>query len=156
MSTVMPTSSLSLALAVVVLFAACGSEEPPVPEMPSYAVDVRPIFEANCIKCHGANGMLNDALNPDGTPSQLGAPSVCYLSNYDDQGDCSDAGVLAGACKRGAHYCGTAMGDPPTSYIQLYAITLTQEQGGMPPLPAPPLSGWQKRVLAKWLESPIP
>ena len=139
--------------------AACDDKPvaPVIPEMPSYAVDVQPIFVANCVRCHGANGMLNDGLNADGTPSNVGPPAVCYLSNYEDQGDCSEAGVNALACKRGAHYCALPMGgDPPMSYIEVYAVTLTQAEGGMPPLPLPALAARDKEVIRRWLQNPIP
>jgi hypothetical protein len=152
----MSKAFLSSPLMMVLGLAACGSGDDSIPAAPSYAVDVQPIFVANCVRCHGANGMLNDALNADGTPSDLGAPGICYLSNYADQGDCTDAGVAAGACKRGALYCGTPMGDPPQSYIQAYALILTQAQGGMPPLPLPPLGGRDKEILRRWLANPLP
>lgn len=145
-------------LASVFALAAC--DDPPVapiPDMPSYAADVNPIFAANCVRCHGANGMLNDGLNADGTPSNVGAPAICYLSNYEDQGDCSDAGVAELACKRGAHYCALPMGgDPPVSYIEVYALTLPQDEGGMPPPPLPALGARDKEVIRRWLENPIP
>jgi hypothetical protein len=150
-------SKAMLALSFGLALAACGSSDPPaIPAMPSYATDVRPIFASHCIRCHGANGMLNDGLNDDGTPSTVGPPSTCYLSNYADEGDCTPAGVTAGACKRGALFCATPIGDPPTSYIEAYAIILTQEEGGMPPLPLPGLNAREKEILARWLENPIP
>jgi hypothetical protein len=150
LSSVLPAAAFALAVA------ACGSPTPPPSTGPSFATDVQPIFAMHCVRCHGANGMLNDALNDDGTPSGIGTPSLCYLSMYADAGDCSAAGVAAGACKRGAHHCATPMGDPPANFIQLYAITLTQEQGGMPPLPRPGLSMEEKDVLRAWLENPAP
>jgi hypothetical protein len=153
MSKAMRASPVMIALGL----AACGpGGDAPIPEMPSYATDVQPIFAAHCVRCHGANGMLNDGLNADGTPSDLGAPGICYLSNYEDQGDCTDAGVAAGACKRGALYCGTATGEPPDSYIHAYLIELTQDEGGMPPLPLPPVGARDKEIVKRWLANPIP
>jgi hypothetical protein len=151
-------SKACFALAVAFALAACDDPPvaPPIPEMPSYAVDVQPIFAANCVRCHGANGMLNDGLNADGTPSSVGAPGTCYLSMYDDQGDCSDAGILARACKRGAHYCAMPMGDPPTSLIEYFVVILSQAEGGMPPLPLPALAARDKEVIRRWLLNPIP
>jgi len=135
-----------------------GSPDVQLPLTPTYAADVQPIFQAHCVMCHGANGTLNDALHPDGTPSTLGAPSVCYLSMYDDAGDCSvgDGGVISSTCKRGAHYCATPDGDPPQSYIEVYALVLAQDEGGMPPMPLPPLSANEKEVIRRWLENPLP
>jgi hypothetical protein len=135
--------------------AACSSSPaPPVPEMPSYAADVLPIFSAHCVMCHGAGGMLNAAPNPDGSPNTVGAPLVCYLSMYDDAGDCTalDAGGTPASCKRGAHYCTT----PPNSFIETYAVTLSQDEGGMPPPPWPPLSARDREVIMRWLQDPIP
>ena len=126
--------------------------------MPTYAADVQPIFVAHCVMCHGRGGTLNDALNPDGTPSNLGAPSLCYLSMYDDGGDCTpgDGGVISSTCKRGAHYCAMGIGDPPQSYIEVYALVLAQDEGGMPPMPLPPLNAREKEVIRRWLANPIP
>jgi putative hemolysin len=139
--------------------AACSSPgDPPVPAMPSFATDVSPIFASHCTRCHGQGGTLNAAPNPDGSPNTVGAPSVCYLTMYDDAGDCSigDGGFIPDSCQRGAHYCATPDGIPPVSYIETYAITLKQDEGGMPPLPWPPLSAHEKAVLAKWLQDPMP
>jgi hypothetical protein len=158
MSGAMSKAMRASPVVIVLGLAACGSGDapPPIPEMPSYATDVQPIFVAHCVRCHGANGMLNDGLHDDGTPSAVGPPGLCYLSNYADQGDCSDAGVAAGACKRGAHYCGTATGDPPDSFISAYLIELTQDQGGMPPLPLPAVGDRDKEIVRRWLVNPIP
>ena len=144
------------ALAVAVALVACDETETPIPEMPSFAVDVRPIFNRRCTKCHGAGGTLNPALNPDGTPSAVGMPSTCYLTNYEDQGDCSDAGIAAGTCKRGAHYCATRTGDPPQSLIEAYVVILSQAEGGMPPPPEPEVSAHDKEVIRRWLLNPVP
>ena len=145
------------ALAVALALAACSDPaEAPIPEMPTYAVDVQPIFARRCIKCHGAGGTLNPALNPDGTPSGVGAPVTCYLTNYEDQGDCSAAGIDAGACKRGAHYCATPMGNPPQSLLEAMVVILSQAEGGMPPPPEPEVSARDKEVIRRWLLNPVP
>jgi hypothetical protein len=138
---------------------ACSSSpsDPPVPDMPSYATDIEPIFASHCIACHGAGGMLNAAPNPDGSPNTVGSPSLCYLSMYDDAGDCAaDGGIIPASCQRGAHYCAIAVGTPATSYIQTYALTLKPDEGGMPPSTWPALGTRDKEVLAKWLQDPIP
>ena len=144
------------ALAFAFALAACDETEPPIPEAPSYSVHVRPIFTLRCTKCHGAGGTLNPALNPDGTPSAVGMPSLCYLTNYEDQGDCSDAGIAAGACKRGAHYCATPPVGDPMSLIEGYVVTLSQAEGGMPPPPEPEVSPRDKEVIRRWLLNPVP
>ena len=144
------------ALTVAVALAACDETETPIPEMPTYALHVQPIFVRRCTKCHGAGGTLNPALNPDGTPSGVGMPSICYLTNYEDQGDCSDAGIAANACKRGAHYCATPAGDPPISLIEYFVVILSQGEGGMPPLPELEVSARDKEVIRRWLLNPVP
>jgi hypothetical protein len=150
------TRCLTLLSAVSGL-AACSSSTGPIPAMPSYATDVEPIFASHCIRCHGEGGTLNAAPNPDGTPGP-GAPNLCYLAMYDDTGDCSvgDGGVISDTCHRGAHYCATPGIDPPVSYIETYALTLSQDEGGMPPKPWPPLGAQEKEVLRRWLQDPIP
>ena len=137
--------------------AACSSHTDPVPAMPSYATDVEPIFAAHCIRCHGEGGTLNAAPNPDGTRGP-GAPSLCYLQMYDDTGDCSvgDGGVISDTCHRGALFCATPGINPPVSYLETYALTLSQDEGGMPPRPWPPLDAREKEVLSRWLQNPIP
>lgn len=139
--------------------AACSSTSHPIPSMPTYATDVEPIFAAHCIRCHGEGGTLNAAPNPDGSPG-IGAPSLCYLQMYDDSGDCSvgDGGIISDTCHRGAYYCAIpAPGiDPPVSYIGTYALMLSQDEGGMPPKPWPPLDAQEKEVLSLWLQNPVP
>lgn len=132
---------------------ACSSTPAALPDMPSYATDVLPILTGHCVPCHGAGGMLNAAPSPDGTPNTIGAPTICYLSMYEDTGDCTvgDGGIIPATCKRGAHYCGTSSGDPPTSLISYMLFTLTQDEGGMPPQLWPPLDGREKEMIKRWL-----
>ena len=138
---------------------ACHStSDPGLPEMPSYATDVAPIFNANCVRCHGAGGTLNAAPNPDGSPNTVGMPVTCYLSMYDDAGDCTvgDGGIISSTCKRGAHFCGTASGDPPNSLVSYYTLILTQDEGGMPPPPWPALGAREKELIRRWTLDPLP
>jgi hypothetical protein len=141
------------ALAVMILAACDGEKEPPIPEMPTYATDVHPIFEKHCTRCH------NETLSGDINPLTMGLdkPSICHLNRFEDTGDCSDTGIATGTCSFGAHFCGTVMpGDPPASYISTY-ITFPQDQGGMPPLPAAPLSAREKEIILRWsTTSPAP
>ncbi len=121
-------------------------EEPPIPAMPSYATDVLPIFVAHCVRCH--NETLTGAINP--TTGALDKPGLCHLNRFESIGDCSDAGIMSGACSVGAQFCGTVTpGDPPASYIGTY-ITVPQDEGGMPPLPAAPLSAREKEIILRW------
>src|ERR1041384_6115557 len=122
MSRTLP-SLLALALVILSTLAGCdGEKEPPIPEMPTYATDVRPILEAHCTRCH--NETLSGAINP--MTGGLDRPSLCHLNRFESTGDGSAAGIASGACSLGAQYCGTVMpGDPPASYITTY-ISLSQ------------------------------
>src|SRR3954447_12032220 len=69
---------------------------PEVPANPTYNSDVKAIFDAHCVRCHGANDMLVSMV-VTGTDKP---PKSCYLQRYENGGDCSVAG--APACKLGA------------------------------------------------------
>lgn len=139
--------------------AGCKTDPPAIPAMPSYATHVRPIFEANCIRCHGQGGTLNGWYAADGATIS-GPPSLCYLNMYDDTGDCSipdGGGAFDPSCRRGAKYCGTAFpDDPTTSLISFYLLDSSQDEGGMPPLPSAPVSERDKEVVRRWLANPMP
>ena len=134
------------ALALVVAAGCDDEEEPPIPEMPTYVTDVRPIFEKHCVRCHN-EGLTGD-INP--MTGGLDKPGLCHLNRFESTGECSDAGIASGACSLGAQYCGTVVpGDPPASYISSF-LSIPQEQGGMPPLPAAPLSEREKTIVLRW------
>ena len=143
-----------LAGALVALGSGCAPPEPAVPAAPSYAVDVRPLFVAHCVRCHGAGGTLNQALNPNGgadagpLPSVGGRPAEAYLGQYDDSGDCT---TQTPACHRGAHYMATQ----PSNLLHLY---LHPPAGfpSMPPPPSPRLDDWELKVVDAWLLNPLP
>lgn len=140
----MPRTPFAPLLALLLL--ACGSEaEPPIPEMPSFATDVRPILEKHCTRCH------NETLSGDTNPMTggLDRPSLCHLNRFESTGDCSDTGISTGACSLGAEYCGTKTGDPPSSYISTF-VSIAQDEGGMPPPPAAPLSAREKEIILRW------
>jgi mono/diheme cytochrome c family protein len=133
--------------------------DPEIPQSPSYATHVKPILEANCVRCHGQGGTLNQWYADDGALLS-GAPGVCYFNMYDDTGDCSvpdGGGAFDPSCKRGAKYCATPFPDAPTkSYLDIYLFDITQEEGGMPPLPSPPVSERDKEIVRRWEANPIP
>ena len=58
--------------ATATLTAGCGTE--PVPDTPSFAVDVAPIMHARCVRCHGGGGTLNIDPTYDG-----GHPALAWL-----------------------------------------------------------------------------
>ena len=149
-----PATIASLLSLVLVSLAACDGDEPPppIPEMPSYATDVRPIFEKHCVRCH--NETLSGDVNP--MTGGLDKPGICHLNRFESTGDCSDAGISSGACSLGAQYCGTlAPGDPPASFISAM-VSIPQDLGGMPPLPAAPLSAREKEIVMRWATTANP
>jgi len=143
-----------LAGALVSLASGCAPPEPPIPAAPSFAVDVRPLFVAHCVRCHGAGGTLNQALDPKGGPdagplaSVGGRPGEAYLGQYDDSGDCTTG---MPPCHRGAHYMATQ----PVNLLHLYL----HPTAGFPPMPPPPsprLDDWELKVVDAWLVNPLP
>jgi len=114
-----------------------ASDDTPVPDMPTYAVDVKPILLANCVRCHGAGGTLN----VDPASSLQYAPPNGYFDHYEDQGDCmpGDAGIIPSSCKYGAASLAMAM--------QVY---VTSCDFPMPPPPAPRLSARDQLIITRW------
>ena len=113
------------------------ASDAPVPDMPTYAVDVKPILVANCVRCHGAGGTLN----VDPASSLQYAPPNGYFDHYENQGDCTpgDAGIIPTSCKYGAAFLATA--------IQSY---VTSCDFPMPPAPAPRLSARDQLIITRW------
>jgi len=121
---------------LVGLFAFAGLTlgcKPEVPANPTYNNDVKAIFDAHCVRCHGANDMLVSMFvyNKDQ------APLNCYLQRYED--DCSVT-----PCKAGA---GNATCAP---LINLYVNSARDSLTAMPPLPSQALNDWEKEVIARW------
>jgi len=143
-----------LLAALAALAAGCAPPEPPVPASPSYAADVHPIFLSHCVRCHGAGGSLNTALDPNGGPDAGplagvgGRPVLAYLGQYDDSGDCADPS--SPACHHGAHYMATQ-----TTELHLY-LHPPANFPPMPPPPAPRLDDWELKVVDAWLANPLP
>ena len=132
---------LALPLAIALAASNLGCS-PAVPANPTYTNDVRPILMAHCVRCHGANDMLNAM--PD-VPGQIKMPSICYLQRYEDIGDCV---ATPNTCQRGAGYCGTLMGTE--SRITARTNLPEGEPGVMPPPPADRLNDWEREVLTRW------
>jgi hypothetical protein len=127
-------------LLALVLLASC---EKPVPAVPTFAVDVQPIFQASCVRCHGAGGMLNAdprALENDQPQSNL--------DQYDDGADCvpTPQGTPL-SCVRGAAY--------EASNGNIHAFLHGAEPPRMPLPPSDPLGAWELAVIDNWVaESP--
>ena len=65
---------------------------PDVPANPTYTKDVQPIFEAHCVRCHGANDTLDTCRSTGSTTT----PKFCYLQRFESEGDCTiPIGALA-------------------------------------------------------------
>jgi hypothetical protein len=133
--------ALPLAIALAASNLGCSPE---VPAMPTYTSDVRPILMAHCVRCHGANDMLN--ANPDLAGRTLTMPMTCYLQRFEDMGDCTTTGSTT--CRHGAGYCGTLMGTE--SLITSRVLLPEGDVRRMPPPPADPLNDWEKEVLTRW------
>jgi mono/diheme cytochrome c family protein len=133
--------SWSAALAGLAL-AACDR---PVPATPSYEADVRPIFLAHCVRCHGAGGTLN----ADPRSIEPYAASGGYLDHYEDPTDCTpDAmGRTPATCEHGALH------EAQVGLIKVYLHGPINPR--MPLAPAAPLDSWELDVIDNWLaESP--
>jgi hypothetical protein len=114
---------------------------PPVPATPTFTKDVKPIFDAHCVRCHGAGGSLNVV------PPSVTAPKSCYLNMFATEGDCT---VTSPPCKMGAMAAlcfGLA-----ANYIDLPDNATLR----MPPLPAEPLNDWEKEVIKTWVKAGAP
>jgi hypothetical protein len=118
--------------------------EKPVPETPRFETDIKPIFDAHCVRCHGAGGTLN----ADPRAREVAGPGS-YLDQYEDKVDCTpDAmGNIPQTCVPGARF------EAVVGNIHLFL------NGGplqMPLPPAAPLSPWELDVVNHWLAETPP
>jgi hypothetical protein len=138
-------------LAGLIVLAAAGAAVgcvPEVPANPTYTSDVAAILDAHCVRCHGANDMLVSMP----VAGRDHPPNVCYLQRFQNEGDCTD--VNAGACLKGAGFCGTEDGGA-RSLIVTYVTYPVDNRLRMPPLPSESLNDWELKVLERW-SSPNP
>lgn len=142
----------AFALVLAATAAAC-TVYPAEPASPTFTKDVHPIFMAHCVRCHGAQNQLTNEV--DGS---LSGTIECYLDQMADRGDCTlvDGGVPPlSQCMPGAKFCATSiLGSSPL--LEIYLFRFTQETGGMPPLPSPPLNEWEKTVVRRWIDNGAP
>jgi hypothetical protein len=133
------TSAWLAGLAVAAAVATLGCA-PDVPANPTYTSHIAAILDAHCVRCHGANDMLNVV------PLSVKAPVQCYLQRYEDAGDCS----AAATCLPGA-------GAPLCSGLAASYISYPDDHPKrMPPLPSEPLNDWEKDVITRWNENHAP
>lgn len=87
----------------------------------SFAADVQPLFDANCIGCHGANGGLSLAAGSS-YDNLVGVPAQGYAGNRVVPGD-PDASVLYRKLS-GAQGVGGPM--PPTGFLPAATVDLVR------------------------------
>ena len=133
-----------LAFAATLAVSALSACSPEVPAAPTFSKDVGPILMAHCVRCHGANDMLN--MFPVPVYGAVQAPVKCYLQRYDDEGDCTTAGSTT--CKAGAASC--------AGLIIAYTNAPVGSTLHMPPPPSDPLNDWERDVLARWFATSPP
>lgn len=126
----------------VLALLAGGGCEPSVPAHPAYDVDIAPVLNAHCIRCHGAGDKLNLPADLQSQAATFDALR-CYLDRFDNEGDCTNDPTN---CKVGArNWASTIPGllrNPSPSLI-------------MPPPPAAPLDDWAVDMFKNWqAESP--
>jgi hypothetical protein len=140
-------SSAVVALFGLAALAGCG--EAAVPEVVSYAQDIKPLMTARCIRCHGAGGKLNkdpdidpafvkDAMGKD-TPMQGDFTGL-------GPGPASNIGLMVYTGNPGINLM-KAWLDPPSPMVPNIR---------MPPPPAPPLTDREHEMLLKWCADPRP
>jgi len=123
------------------LLSALPACAPEVPSAPTYTKDVQPILAAHCVRCHGANDMLN-AMEAYGS---IMKPALCYLDRYDDTGDCTTVGSTT--CQRGAAWCASPAGG---NRIPVFLTGDPAVGQLMPPPPSDSLNQWEIDVLTRW------
>jgi hypothetical protein len=137
---------LSLLLTSAVWIAACGGQ--PVPDMPTFQQDVRPIMLSRCVRCHGAGGKRQgDPTSVTDVDALKSAPNNGYFDRFDDPPNCFvDDPTNMVPCRGMGYYATTVPGKA------VWSIWFPQ----MPPPPAAGLTDRQHEVIAKWLASPLP
>jgi hypothetical protein len=108
--------------------------------------DVLPIFEAHCVRCHGAGG----SLNADFRGLEMAPPPNGFLNQYDDVVDCTP----------------DAMGNRPLTCVagarteaendNIHAFTHGLIPPRMPLSPAAPLDAWELAVIDNWVAEKPP
>jgi hypothetical protein len=127
--------------AVLALVGVALGCNPDVPANPTYTKDVQPIFMAHCVRCHGANDMLN-TMTINGSPR---SPLRCYLQRYEDEGACS-----------GVTDCMFGAGSAIACTNQYISYITRTDTGRMPPPPSEPLNDWEKDVIILWVHTGAP
>jgi mono/diheme cytochrome c family protein len=142
MSTMRGTTFALIALtglAAALAAAGCVETSGDEPINPTYSHQIQPLMEAHCIRCHGAGGTLNqDPDIPDAEGVLQGAPVRGDFTKLNDSG-----GVFGLLHYTAANAAGGV--DQMNAYLPQ-----------MPPPPGEPLTKWEKDVLVKWVNNPLP
>ena len=126
---------------VLVAVTQMGCEEP-IPEAPSYELDMKPLFHARCVRCHGGGGTLNT----DAKIADFGPPAQLYIGSYDDTGVGCDVMPLPATCHQGAHRWAAGIRDR----VHL------KNSIRMPLRPSEPLTDWELELVDRWAANPLP
>jgi hypothetical protein len=126
-----------------------GCGENPVPETVLFNLDVQPLLQARCVRCHGAGGTLNadsDLVGKSALSSYVGKPpNQGFFDCAADRGVCADAAAKPPGCKRGFRWYAT---DPVGKGETIAWLPL------MPPGPSEPLTSRESEILHTWLAKP--
>ena len=148
MARVTRSSELMLFVAVAVALLA-GCQEP-VPGEPTYSVEMRPLFEAHCVRCHSADGVDGGTgLDPRNLNGYSTDSPASHLNVFSDVGDCDPdaaASVPPVRCVRGAQF-EAAMTGPHEDLRSLHGSAAIR----MPPAPSEPLSDWELSLVDNWI-----
>jgi hypothetical protein len=106
-------------------FSGCGEE--PVPDYPSYAVQIQPLLVARCARCHGTAVAGVTDPDPDSPPLPGKTKEKPLTSGFE---------TFAGAKAAGP----------------LIKVSLDI----MPPAPSPALTDREKELLTRWIANPLP
>jgi hypothetical protein len=145
------TQSPELMFVVAGALALLAGCQEPVPGQPTYTTDIKPLFEAHCVRCHSADGVDGSTgKDPRAINGYATDQPVSHLGSFADVGDCDpDAGFDAQPpCVRGAQY--EALVGPMSLYIH---TTLSVR---MPLAPSEPLTSWELSLVDKWIANGAP
>jgi mono/diheme cytochrome c family protein len=124
-------SGFGLALTLV----ACAPDEGPA--APGYQTDVKPILDANCVRCHGEGDKLS--VDPGLTGNLKGlAPMIVYLDHYEDRPNCGGGTMPCLGAKTNALLAALYVAYPDSNYNR------------MPPKPSERLSDRDIDLLKRW------
>jgi uncharacterized membrane protein len=133
-------------LVVSAAFALVTGCQEPVPGAPTYTVEIKPLFEAHCVRCHSADGVDGGTgMDPRALNGYNTDHPASHLNSFADVGDCDPdaASVPPVRCVRGAHF--EALQGP----MQIYVHATSSIR--MPPAPAEALTSWELSLLDNWI-----